>query len=59
MASDHARRRAMRVAVIDGALAGVDAVIDVTAVQAADAEATRKLFGTATRNFVPNRTTRR
>jgi uncharacterized protein YbjT (DUF2867 family) len=37
---------------LDDALAGVDAVIDATAVQAADAEATRQLFGTVTRNLL-------
>lgn len=37
---------------LDDALTGVDALVDVTAVQAADAEATRQLFGTATRNLV-------
>jgi hypothetical protein len=31
---------------------GVDAVIDVTNIQARDAEATRILFGTATRNLL-------
>ena len=37
---------------LDDALAGVDTVIDLTAVQAADAEGTRKLFGTVTRNLL-------
>jgi uncharacterized protein YbjT (DUF2867 family) len=37
---------------LDQALDGVDAVIDVSAVQAADAEATRQLFGTTTRNLL-------
>lgn len=37
---------------LDRALDGVDAVIDVSAVQAADAEATRQLFGTTTRNLL-------
>lgn len=37
---------------LDDALAGVDVVVDVTNVQADDIEATRKLFGDATRNLL-------
>jgi len=37
---------------LDDALAGVDAVIDVTNVQAPDAEMTRSLFGRGTRNLL-------
>ncbi len=37
---------------LDEALDGVGAVVDVSAVQAADAESTRKLFGDATRNLL-------
>ncbi|HEY7557706.1 MAG TPA: NAD-dependent epimerase/dehydratase family protein [Candidatus Binatia bacterium] len=37
---------------LDDALAGVDAVIDVTNVQAPDAEVTKKLFAAATRNIL-------
>ncbi len=37
---------------LDAALAGVDAVIDVTNIQAADAAAAREAFATATRNLV-------
>jgi len=37
---------------LDEALVGVDVVIDVTNAQAADAEATRNLFATATRNIL-------
>jgi uncharacterized protein YbjT (DUF2867 family) len=37
---------------LDDALVGVDAVIDVTNVQALDAEATRKLFANATGNIL-------
>jgi uncharacterized protein YbjT (DUF2867 family) len=37
---------------LDDALAGVDVVVDVTAVQGPDAEATRKLFAAATRNLL-------
>jgi uncharacterized protein YbjT (DUF2867 family) len=37
---------------LDAALAGVDVVIDVSAVQGADAEATRNLFAAATRNLL-------
>jgi len=37
---------------LEEALAGVDAVIDVTSTQAADVEATRSFFATATRNIL-------
>jgi uncharacterized protein YbjT (DUF2867 family) len=37
---------------LDDALVGVDTVIDVTNMQAADAEATRNLFAAATRNLL-------
>lgn len=37
---------------LDEALAGVDVVVDVTNVQADDIEATRRLFGDATRNLL-------
>jgi uncharacterized protein YbjT (DUF2867 family) len=37
---------------LDAVLAGVETVIDVTAVQGADAEATRTLFATATRHLL-------
>jgi uncharacterized protein YbjT (DUF2867 family) len=37
---------------LDEALAGVDAVIDVSGMQGPDAESTRRLFATATRNLL-------
>ena len=37
---------------LDDALVGVDVVVDVTSVQGPDAEATRNLFATATRNLL-------
>jgi uncharacterized protein YbjT (DUF2867 family) len=50
-----ARSRGVDVTTGDGlaeALAGVHVVVDVSAMQAGDAEATRNLFGTATRNLL-------
>ena len=41
---------------LDEALVGVDVVIDVTNAQAADAEKTRNLFATATRNILARQT---